>query len=605
MKPVPFAQYLERQQKTASRADAVVWPPREQVDAGEKAPRNSPLLRRLEKQPVEPKPAMAQRIDQTRQTAFEEGREAARQELAQERVRLRDALNAEIEKARAQWFEEEGERLAAAHRSALEAFETRCAQSVANILRPFLTRQVIARVTESLVENLEVLFASRTRALFEVRGPQDMLDALREKFAARDISVSFEPNDSMDIKVCVDDTIIETQLGAWMKALGALTAEDFMSDDEKPQEIIIVRRRVEGEEGHHGGAWKIAYADFVTAMMAFFLVLWILNSTNKDSQTIIARYFNPVKMEDFAKNKKGIREAQQKEEKPGSDEGEADMAPAAGAEQGKMQQRGKDPNKDSSAKAMMNDETLFQNPYAALDQIAGKAPAQNQKSGSSAAGEAGTVDAFRDPFRASGMEPEEAAETPAAPAAPSAPNASSAQGAQGAQAAGQTAASAAAADGKAVEEGRAAAMQKDLVKGLKGEGADGAPRLDVKATDEGLLISLTDNENFGMFEVGSSSPKSKLVHLMERIAQSLKDQPGGIVLRGYTDGRRYRSGSSDNWRLSASRAQMALYMLTRGGLPEARVERVEGYADHNLKLPDKPEAAENRRIEILLRKASP
>ena len=43
-------------------------------------------------------------------------------------------------------------------------------------------------------------------------------------------------------------------------------------------------------------------------MMAFFLVLWILNSTNKDSQTIIARYFNPVKMEDFAKNKKGIRD---------------------------------------------------------------------------------------------------------------------------------------------------------------------------------------------------------------------------------------------------------------------------------------------------------
>jgi chemotaxis protein MotB len=318
-------------------------------------------------------------------------------------------------------------------------------------------------------------------------------------------------------------------------------------------------------------------------------------------------------MEDFAKNKKGIREAQQaKDEKPGSDEGELDKAPAAGAEQGKMQQRGKDPDKDASAKSMMNEETLFQNPYAALDQIAGKAPAaQNQKAGGAAA-EAGSVDAFRDPFRASGMEAEATPETPGAPPAPQ-----GAQGAKDSQANGQAAkaeagaggkvdsAAAAAAEGKAAEEARAQAMQKDLARTLKGEGADGAPLLNVKATDEGLLISLTDNENFGMFEVGSSSPKSKLVHLMERIAQSLKDQPGRIVLRGYTDGRRFHGGASDNWRLSASRAQMALYMLTRGGLPEARVERVEGYADHNLKMPDKPEAAENRRIEILLRKAAP
>jgi chemotaxis protein MotB len=50
---------------------------------------------------------------------------------------------------------------------------------------------------------------------------------------------------------------------------------------------------------------------------------------------------------------------------------------------------------------------------------------------------------------------------------------------------------------------------------------------------------------------------------------------------------------------------MALYMLVRGGLPETRVERVEGYADRRPKAPERPEAAENRRIEILLRKAAP
>ena len=50
---------------------------------------------------------------------------------------------------------------------------------------------------------------------------------------------------------------------------------------------------------------------------------------------------------------------------------------------------------------------------------------------------------------------------------------------------------------------------------------------------------------------------------------------------------------------------MALYMLARGGLQESRVERIEGYADRKLKNPQQPDAAENRRIEILLRKPSP
>ncbi len=383
--------------------------------------------------------------------------------------------------------------------------------------------------------------------------------------------------------------------------------------DEPQQEIIIVRRRVEGEEGHHGGAWKIAYADFVTAMMAFFLVLWILNSTNKDSQTIIARYFNPVKMEDFAKNKKGIREAQQKEEKAGSNEGDPDKAAPAGQEQGKAEQRGKDPNKDPNAKSMMNEETLFQNPYAALEQIAGKVKDQNGKAGGSPS-EAGAMDSYRDPFKPSGPDPEEednadAQETAKAPPTPPGKGHAASQVADAAPAepapGSAEAAKAATEAAEKLEADRATELKKEIGKALRSEAGDGAPRLDVRATAEGLLISLTDNESFGMFDVGSSAPNPRLVHLMDRIAQSLKDQPGAIVLRGYTDGRRYRGGASDNWRLSASRAQMALYMLVRGGLPETRVERVEGYADHHLKLPDKPEAAENRRIEILLRKAAP
>ncbi len=56
---------------------------------------------------------------------------------------------------------------------------------------------------------------------------------------------------------------------------------------------IIVKKKKGGEEGHHGGAWKIAYADFVTAMMAFFLLMWLLNATSEEQKLGIANYFNP------------------------------------------------------------------------------------------------------------------------------------------------------------------------------------------------------------------------------------------------------------------------------------------------------------------------
>jgi chemotaxis protein MotB len=78
-----------------------------------------------------------------------------------------------------------------------------------------------------------------------------------------------------------------------------------------------------------------------------------------------------------------------------------------------------------------------------------------------------------------------------------------------------------------------------------------------------------------------------------------------LVVRGHTDGRPYKSGTYDNWRLSTARAQMAYYMLLRGGIDEKRFEHIEGHADRDLRVADDPEAAQNRRIEILLRKAKP
>ncbi len=58
--------------------------------------------------------------------------------------------------------------------------------------------------------------------------------------------------------------------------------------------IIIKRKKVIQGGGHHGGAWKVAYADFVTAMMAFFMLMWLLNATTEKQRKGIADYFNPT-----------------------------------------------------------------------------------------------------------------------------------------------------------------------------------------------------------------------------------------------------------------------------------------------------------------------
>src|SRR5215813_10373824 len=59
----------------------------------------------------------------------------------------------------------------------------------------------------------------------------------------------------------------------------------------REQPPIVVKKIKKGHGGHHGGAWKVAYADFVTAMMALFLLLWILATANPSTKASLAQYF--------------------------------------------------------------------------------------------------------------------------------------------------------------------------------------------------------------------------------------------------------------------------------------------------------------------------
>lgn len=417
-------------------------------------------------------------------------------------------------------------------------------------------------------------------------------------------------------------------------------------------EIIIVKRHSAHEEEHHGGAWKIAFADFMTAMMAFFLVLWIISATDKNTKTLIARYFNPVKVEEPAKAQKGIHGVPEKDAiyapgeessmptaaKPtsehGDDSGEKANENPAGSAKKNEQPRPPTPSPvpppdPAKPYPTMSEQELFSDPRASLDKIAG-APPPGPRIDDSAAlkgyGEVGPSadEGLRDPFRPLGSDRavNVVAENPGAPPAAAAPSdepvslstsiAPAAAPApepaqpQGAESPAPSTANPPAPDPITARQTATSGLLAELNKRLAGElKSMQGPQLDVQATEEGILISLTDRQNFSMFAIGSAEPQRRVLRMMEAIAASLQNLQGAIVVRGHTDGRPYRSATYDNWRLSSARAQMAYYMLIRGGLPEKRFERVEGYADHRLRDASHPLAAENRRIEILVREAKP
>lgn len=84
-----------------------------------------------------------------------------------------------------------------------------------------------------------------------------------------------------------------------------MASQPFDGSNMRP---VIVKKVTVVAGGHHGGAWKVAYADFVTAMMAFFLLLWLLNSTTEQQKQGLADYFTPtiVQMRDKSAGSDGL-----------------------------------------------------------------------------------------------------------------------------------------------------------------------------------------------------------------------------------------------------------------------------------------------------------
>ena len=331
-----------------------------------------------------------------------------------------------------------------------------------------------------------------------------------------------------------------------------------MSDNDKETPIIIRKKINHGEEDHHGGVWKLAFADFMTAMMAFFLVMWLINSTSKETKAVIVQYFNPVKLTDSTPARKGV----------------GDPAPATGQQKEIKEET---PDAKKPAAGNVSEEELHADPLKALDKIVNSEPAAKAPHA-----ELAKRDQFSDPF-----------ERPARRAEALKENASDASSPP-------TDAEPQAESGHA---NNPASMKSEIEKIIRQETKSSreAPTIEVKAIDDGILISLTDDANFNMFGVGSIEPKPQLVRILGQIGKILAARPGEIEIRGHTDGRSYTSKNYDNWRLSSDRATIVNYTLVRGGLQASRVEKVVGYADRHLKLPKEPYSPLNRRIEIFLR----
>ncbi|MEB2848425.1 MotB family protein [Rhizobiales bacterium RZME27] len=417
-------------------------------------------------------------------------------------------------------------------------------------------------------------------------------------------------------------------------------------------EIIVVKKHGGGHEGHHGGAWKIAYADFMTAMMAFFLVMWLVNAANEETKASVASYFNPIKLSDETPAKKGLEkpvdtsEGQEKKDRSQvkADEGQTVGSAAA---------TGDDLTSSAGEEQNYSEADFFENPYSVLAEIAQEV---GQQANVSAKGEGGASnsgpatgadggEAYRDPFdpdfwtkqiqviRAEGQETkteaaektdaEKAAETQqqvaaAEPVDPSKPaemlpatpqTAAQAQTkdqppvpgkAQVATAVPQPRPDAAQAEEAAEQQKEAEELREAIEKQIAGISGRLAEGLEVTPSEGGMLITISDQSNTPMFNLSSAVPRREMVLAMEKIGEILKERQGDVVIRGHTDGRPFTTEGNDNWRLSSARAHSAYFMLVKGGLGEDRVKQISGFADRRLQMPDDPFADANRRIEILL-----
>ena len=312
---------------------------------------------------------------------------------------------------------------------------------------------------------------------------------------------------------------------------------------------IIIKKNEIIEGGGHGGAWKVAYADFVTAMMAFFLLMWLLNATTEDQRKGLADYFSPNNLMSHASSGTGEPFGGHTAFDEGalvSDRGAVEVT------------EGKRPVVDATEDSEAQVFTRAQKPAASK---AADGAADSPDPAMAGQGTASARDIDRAPTRAE-LEAEKDRQEKAA-------------------------------FSKAADEIRDAVHSDP-------ELAELARQLAIDMTPEGLRIQIMDEVKLPMFASGSAVPNDRARDLLRKIAPFLQKLPEPISIGGYTDATPYIGMGKTNWELSSDRANATRRLLTDGGLAEARIRVVTGHADRDPLLPGDPLAPANRRIAIVV-----
>ncbi|ABC22643.1 OmpA/MotB [Rhodospirillum rubrum ATCC 11170] len=309
---------------------------------------------------------------------------------------------------------------------------------------------------------------------------------------------------------------------------------------------IIIKRIKKGGHAHHGGAWKLAYADFVTAMMAFFLLLWLLNSVTEEQLVGISNYFAPTAVSQSPSGAGGVLGGQVLGEGASQSNSSSPAVqltlppPTIGA--------GGQDFSDANEGVDASDS----------DDDAGKGEGKGASAGD------------LEGLGKLGVEP--------------------------------TDKQLAAAEEKRQQEefNKTATELRQAIQAVPSLQALSNSLL-IDNTPEGLRIQLIDREGLSMFPTGSSALLPHTRDLLALVAKAVADVPNKISISGHTDAPPYSDPSGyGNWELSADRALASRRVLLANGLKEDRVDRVVGKAETEPLLADDPKAPSNRRIAITL-----
>ncbi len=298
---------------------------------------------------------------------------------------------------------------------------------------------------------------------------------------------------------------------------------------------IIIRKEEVIEGGHHGGAWKVAYADFVTAMMAFFLLMWLLNATTEEQRKGLADYFSPTSV--LSHNSSGTGQ------------------PFGG-------------HTAFDKGAMVSDRG------AALVTV-GKAPVPPEVEDDDSDTPATTV-TFRKPTPQEKSNRDDEMDAPApgsggkaavAPVPAPAERITSVERPLSIERKEDMVHALSDAELRAEEEKRegqkleqAAQQIRDAVRGDPAL-ADLTRQLAIDITPEGLRIQILDEDRSPMFTTGSAAPNERARLLLQKVAPVLMRLSESISIAGHTDATPYRGADKSNWELSTERANATRRLL--------------------------------------------